>query len=190
MSLTRLCHQIIREHCNQHLSTLAIDATCGNGHDTVFLASLVELVLSFDIQSEAINNTRKRLLDHQLQQRVKLFNTSHEHIQQTLVDKQINQPIDIAMFNLGYLPKGKDPNIVTRSNSTLLAVKQVLDKLSPTGIISLLCYRGHTGGLEEFNAISQLITKISPKKWHIKKYESNNPSFDTPVLIIIQPNMN
>ena len=44
-----------------------IDATAGNGHDTVFLCSLVGetgRVLAFDIQPPAVENTNARLQQH------------------------------------------------------------------------------------------------------------------------------
>ena len=52
-----------------------IDATCGNGHDTLFLARLVPegRVLAFDISPLAINNTAARLEEHGVSERVELF---------------------------------------------------------------------------------------------------------------------
>ena len=47
----------------------AIDATTGNGHDTLFLARQVGPdghVFGFDIQEQAIQNTRRRLLHDML----------------------------------------------------------------------------------------------------------------------------
>ncbi|WP_235597825.1 methyltransferase domain-containing protein, partial [Geobacillus stearothermophilus] len=48
---------------------IAVDATVGNGHDTVFLAELVGErghVFGFDIQAEAIATARARLAEHGL----------------------------------------------------------------------------------------------------------------------------
>lgn len=55
---------------------IVIDATLGNGHDTVFLADLVGpngRVYGFDIQEEAVLNTKTRLADHELSDRATLF---------------------------------------------------------------------------------------------------------------------
>ncbi|GFR43699.1 hypothetical protein Agub_g4809, partial [Astrephomene gubernaculifera] len=46
---------------------IAVDATCGNGHDTLFLAQAVGPtghVYGYDIQEAAISSTRQRLLSH------------------------------------------------------------------------------------------------------------------------------
>jgi len=53
-----------------------VDATCGNGNDTAFLASLVGengRVFGFDIQDKAIANTTKKLTDLNLIDRVTLI---------------------------------------------------------------------------------------------------------------------
>ena len=57
-----------------------VDATCGNGKDTVFLASLVKEnghVFAFDIQKAAIENTRAVLEKSGLSERVKLILDGH-----------------------------------------------------------------------------------------------------------------
>ena len=45
-------------------SSLAIDATCGNGRDTLFLAQICS-VIGMDIQTSAIQNTEALLAEHQ-----------------------------------------------------------------------------------------------------------------------------
>ena len=55
LSLTEQAHNIIRKHLK--VGGIAIDATVGNGHDTLFLAKQVEtqgLVFGFDIQKQKI----------------------------------------------------------------------------------------------------------------------------------------
>ena len=42
--------------------SIAVDATMGNGNDTVFLASLAKEVYAFDIQEQALQNTFKRYM--------------------------------------------------------------------------------------------------------------------------------
>ena len=79
-----------------------VDATCGNGRDTLFLAELVGekgKVFSFDIQAEALSKTRRLLEANNLLSRVHLIQSGHEHIQDYVHGK-----IAAVMFNLGYLP--------------------------------------------------------------------------------------
>ena len=40
MGLTRRTHNIVREHFDERDKDVAVDATCGNGFDTEFLAIL------------------------------------------------------------------------------------------------------------------------------------------------------
>ena len=59
---------------------VVVDATVGNGHDTVFLAQLVGetgKVIGFDIQEQAIKNTTERLEKEKLIDRVELIHASH-----------------------------------------------------------------------------------------------------------------
>ena len=42
---------------------IVVDATMGNGHDTLFLAQLAKQVYAFDIQEQALEKTRKRLVE-------------------------------------------------------------------------------------------------------------------------------
>ncbi len=61
---------------------VAIDATVGNGFDTLFLAQRVGsqgLIFGFDIQEQAIASTRKRLADEHCQCSVKLYQVGHQH---------------------------------------------------------------------------------------------------------------
>src|SRR5690625_5494608 len=60
-----------------------IDATCGNGHDTLLLSTLVGNaghVLAFDVQEQAIQNTRKLLADKNLTN-VSYVHDSHAEIE-------------------------------------------------------------------------------------------------------------
>ncbi len=60
--------------------------------------------------------------------------------------------IAAVMFNLGYLP-GSDHQLVTQSSSTLRALTIAWDWLRPGGILSVIAYPGHPGGLEETLAV-------------------------------------
>ena len=81
-----------------------IDATCGNGHDTLFLAKIVGekgKVFSFDIQPEALVNTRRLLEANNLADRVHLIQSGHERM-----DSHVHEKVAAVMFNLDYLPGG------------------------------------------------------------------------------------
>ena len=60
-----------------------IDATMGNGHDTVFLCSSVGSsgrVYAFDIQEQAVISTSLLLRQENLAERARLFCCGHEHL--------------------------------------------------------------------------------------------------------------
>ena len=60
-----------------------IDATTGNGYDTLFLAEAVGhsgLVYAFDIQEQALQKTRELLAEHHCLQQVKLIHAGHEKL--------------------------------------------------------------------------------------------------------------
>ena len=62
MRITEQAHQAVRAAVRG--GEEVVDATAGNGHDTVFLAKLVGeegRVLAFDIQDAAIDATRAKL---------------------------------------------------------------------------------------------------------------------------------
>jgi tRNA A58 N-methylase Trm61 len=130
---------------------LAIDATAGNGHDTVFLAKLVGetgKVIAFDVQEQAIVSTRERLAAETLLERVKLVHGSHGLIAEHATPGSVSA----VMFNLGYLPGG-DHAVITRTEETLQALDGALGVLRPGGILTIVCYPGHEGGNEESSAV-------------------------------------
>lgn len=167
----------------------AIDATVGNGHDTVFLASLVGKsgrVFGFDIQKTAIENTKKRLHAHGLIDRVTLFQTSHECVKKFV--SPYTKKIKAAIFNLGYLPGG-DKSIVTKPSSTLKAVKAIYAMLEEGGRIVLVVYPGHEGGREEKDELLAYARTIDQREAHVLKYEYINQVNDPPFVICIEKRM-
>ena len=81
---------------------IAVDATMGNGHDTLFMAECVGktgLVYAFDIQAQAIEATKARLTDTPFEQRVQLIIHPYYHqvqlqpYQQNQLHKQAVLPI-------------------------------------------------------------------------------------------------
>lgn len=165
-----------------HPGDFAVDATVGNGHDTVFLAELVGEsghVYGFDIQEEAITASQERLKQQSLTERITLFHSGHEHLSQLIPD-HCHSKITGAIFNLGYLP-GSDKTIVTRPETTIAAVQQLLEMMAPKGIIVLVIYHGHKGGAEERDSLLAYCQRIDQKTTHVLQYQfinqQNSPAF-------------
>ena len=157
---------------------LAIDATIGNGHDTLFMAELVGAegqVFGFDIQQQALANTRQRLADAGLENRVTLIQGGHENMED-LLPCRIHGQISVIMFNLGYLPGG-DKNIITRPGTTRAAVEIATRLLAPGGIMTILVYRGHPGGQDEADTVSNALDSMRRKGFEIELQLSPGPWF-------------
>ena len=158
---------------------LAIDATAGNGHDTVFLAEHVGetgRILAFDIQPEAIAATRARITDGGLASRVTLLLASHA----AMAEHAAPGSAAAIVFNLGYLP-GADHTIITRTPETLAALGQAFTILKPGGLLAIVCYPGHPGGDEESAAVLEWSTCHSPEV--IRREDTLRPA---PFLILVQ----
>lgn len=171
ISLTETAQQIIgRSLANGHT---AIDATVGNGHDTLFLADVVGAhgrVFGFDIQKRALSMTRQRLQDYQAPARVNLFQVSHSEMVDTIPNRYHGK-IQAIMFNLGYLP-GSDKSVITRPASTLTALTQACQLLAPGGTMTVLTYSGHAGGEREALDVYQWLNRLDPADFACSAYPS------------------
>ena len=162
---------------------IAVDATAGNGHDTLFLADLVGddgFVYAFDVQKQAVDATLHRLLDHALEHRAIVLNDGHEN-----VAKYVDKPVSGAVFNLGYLP-GSDHEVITRPNTTIQALESLLKLLKIGGIIVLVIYHGHEGGKEERDEVIRFVSGLPQKYIHVLRYEFLNQKNDPPFIIALE----
>lgn len=162
---------------------IAVDATAGNGHDTLFLAQLVGddgFVYAFDVQKQAVDTTLHRLLDNALEHRALVLKDGHEN-----VAKYVNKPVAGAIFNLGYLP-GSDHEVITRPNTTIQALESLLKLLKVGGIIVLVIYHGHEGGKEERDEVIRFVSELPQKYIHVLRYEFLNQKNDPPFVIALE----
>lgn len=171
INITKLSHELLAEVKE---SNIAIDMTCGNGLDTLFLAKQASSVLAFDIQDLAILNTNKLLKDNQINN-VKIIKDSHD-----LFDKYINQKVDQVIYNLGYLPNG-DKEIKTKAKTVVASLEKVIDYLNVSGIIVIVIYLHE---LEESKSIESYVSKLGTK-YDVMKYEVLNKT-NSPYIIKIQ----
>jgi 16S rRNA C1402 N4-methylase RsmH len=151
-SLVHQAHTAITEILGD--GDIAIDATVGNGHDTLFLAREVGTagkVYGFDIEEQALDTAYKRLQGEGLEGRVSLYHAGHEAMALALPES-VKGKVVAVMFNLGYLPGG-DKARTTGIATTLAALEQARELLAPRGAISVLAYTGHPGGREEAEAV-------------------------------------
>src|SRR5699024_11443519 len=76
---------------------------------------------------------------------------------------------DLAIFNLGYLPRG-DKTIITTPASTIAAIKKLLQFIRLSGRIALVIYHGHPGGQEEKNEVLSFVTSLSQAHYEVVQY--------------------
>ncbi|NYE07625.1 tRNA A58 N-methylase Trm61 [Bacillus niacini] len=166
---------------------VVVDATLGNGHDTVFMANLVGengTVYSFDVQEDAIRTSIDRLKQHGLADRVTIFHNGHEELS-NLIPKEHHGKVKAAIFNLGYLP-GSDKSVVTRPETTISAIEQLLKIMVPEGIIILVIYHGHTEGAVERDALLAYCQDIDQKCAHVLQYRFINQQNNPPFIVAIE----
>ncbi|MHC0038940.1 tRNA 5-(aminomethyl)-2-thiouridylate-methyltransferase MnmM [Pseudoneobacillus sp. C159] len=169
------------------LGDIAVDATLGNGHDTVFLAKLVGAngkVFGFDVQEQAIENSKVRLGDHGFLERVVLIPNGHETIKKS-IPAEFHGQVKAAIFNLGYLP-GSDKSIVTKPDTTIAAIEQLLDILASGGMIVLVIYHGHPEGAVERDELMQYVQGIDQKQARVLLYQFLNQKNDPPFIVAIE----
>lgn len=160
-----------------------VDATCGNGNDTVFLAGLVGeggRVFSFDIQDRAISNTTKKLNDLELCDRVTLIKDGHQNM-----DRYIKSPLKAVMFNLGYLPSG-DHSLGTKPETTIQAISKSMELLVEGGVITVVIYYGGDSGFEEKEKVLQFLEGIDQKKFIVLRTDFINQANCPPILVCIE----
>ncbi len=160
-----------------HHGDLAVDLTAGKGRDTHVLAEAVGSmgqVVAFDLQAEALEQTRDLLQSHNFsvqswsdnqvlprQAGVFLLHACHSAIGDVL-----QHPVKAIIANLGYLPGG-DKSLTTHSTSTRQALQQALSLLSPGGRLAVTVYPAHPGGEEESSAVDQLLSNLSDDQWRV-----------------------
>jgi 16S rRNA C1402 N4-methylase RsmH len=166
---------------------LAVDATVGNGHDTVVLARAVGGeggVLGFDVQAEAIERTRNRLEENGLRASVDLIHAGHEHMAKRLPD-QVHGAVGAIMFNLGYLP-GSVSDRTTTPDTTIQALNAATTVLRPGGVITVVLYTGHEGGPEEARAVDAWAADRPQERFRVLSYQFVNQRNDPPRLVAVE----
>lgn len=180
--ITQWCARFIREQVQP--GDICIDATMGNGNDTLLLSQLSGengKVFAFDIQEMALSNTLKRLETEQAPHNYTLLMKSHIHMQEYAEKASVS----CIVFNFGYLPGG-DHTKATQAASSIEALEQGLTLLKKNGLMSLCIYSGGDSGFAERDAILSWLQALDPKKYLVIKSEYfNRPNYPPiPVLVI------
>ncbi|MEQ9811093.1 tRNA (mnm(5)s(2)U34)-methyltransferase [Streptococcus jiangjianxini] len=170
-------HDFLKEVLDSQSVTL--DATMGNGNDTVFLAKRSHKVYAFDVQRKALEKTGQRLLAEGLNN-VDLILDGHENL-----DRYISESIQAAIFNLGYLPSA-DKAIITKPHTTLQAIDKVIKRLAEGGRLAIMIYYGHEGGQMEKDAVLDYVSQLDQKAYTVMLYQALNQVNTPPFLVMVE----
>lgn len=177
---TELAWTILRDAVKA--GDLVIDATAGNGHDTVFLAGCVGengRVLAFDVQEAAIRSASERVGAAGFSSRVEFHQESHA----AMANHAAPGSVAVVMFNLGYLP-GDDHQLTTETAETLAALDAAVLVLKPGGVVSVVCYPGHAAGAGESAAVEAWMTSRAASGWRLAKYAMLGTLRPAPFLLV------
>lgn len=180
LRITEYAHELLKQTVKE--GDIVVDATMGNGHDTLFLAKLVGeegKVVAYDVQERAIQLTRERLVANGLLHRTELRKNSHA---------EMDMPKDSCsamVFNLGYLP-GSDKSLTTLPETTIIALQKALDAVKVGGIIVIVVYPGHPEGKAEEAALEKFMENLPYPHFIILKHQFMNSVKCPPFIYAVE----
>ena len=162
---------------------VAADFTMGNGHDTEFLSKTVGesgKVYAFDIQSKAIDNTKKHLVESGCPLNYALHQVSHDR-----ANEFIDGKIKAGMFNLGYMPGSGNKKLTTMRKTTMPAVRRAIDMLGRDAILLIAVYPGHAEGEAEGRELTEYLSTLDRRIYTVGQFRMlNSPT--SPFFMIIE----
>ncbi|MBR3840029.1 MAG: class I SAM-dependent methyltransferase [Erysipelotrichales bacterium] len=156
---------------------IAIDFTCGQGFDTLFLGKHYEHVVAFDIQEDAIKQSQQRITEQGL------FNVEFHQVSHDQFDEYVAS-FDAGIFNLGYLPHG-DSSITTQGNIVITALEKGTKLLTSKGKIVVVCYPGFNQGLKESEEVEKWLSTLPSKEFDVVHISLVNRK-SAPYILVIE----
>lgn len=166
-----------------------VDGTCGNGHDTFFLAECLRRldlggqcpIYSFDVQESALAAAR-RLLADMPEHGATFLLADHAALRQSLAERGVTEII-LAVYNLGFLP-GSDKSLTTNAARTLPSLTEAAALMLPGGLLCVHAYGGHGGGLDELTAVDSWFCGLAADTWQAARYEMCNKGRNPEALFL------
>ena len=174
---------------------LAVDLTAGRGRDTLMLWRAVAAngrVLAFDIQEEALSDTRCLLEEEGApcfrvekcradRQRAGVYLVHDDHARMAAY---LAERPRVVIANLGYLPGG-DPSTTTLPETTRTALANALESLLPGGRLVCVVYVAHPGGADEARQVEDLLGALSSRDWFVVRMQVAN-RHEAPYLLVAE----
>ena len=179
--ITSWVHHFLEDHVQ--LGDICIDATMGNGNDTVLLSRLVGeagRVVAFDIQLMALDNTSEKLKKEGCPENYELVLDSHEVMGAYVKENTVS----CITFNLGYLPGG-DHAKATKGESSIRAIETGLGLLKKKGLMTVCIYSGGDSGFEEKDAVLAYLRALDSKKYLVIVSEYANRPNNPPIPVLV-----
>ncbi len=179
MNTLTIVHDFLRRQVAP--GAFCIDATAGKGRDTALLCRLTGeqgRVLAFDIQADAVRQTRALLAEQGLHAEV--IQDSHANMARYASPGTV----DCIVFNFGRLPGG-DPKIFTTAETSLPAIDAGLALLRPGGVMALALYYGKENGYGERDAVLAHLRALDDRAYTVLACDWLNRKNDPPLPIFI-----
>ena len=185
LTAVQLTHRLLRSLLPA--GGLYLDATCGNGHDTLFLCRLAGPaghVIGLDIQPMAVQATNALLARHGM-----------EHIGQAILADHRDLlrfapagSADCVMFNFGWLP-GSPHQIHSQAEASLAAVQAALTALKPGGVLSAVLYSGKVIGQSEKQAVLACLQSLPLAQYTVlvSRFANWAETAPLPCLVVKRP---
>ena len=210
--VTYWCHHFVKNQVKK--GDICIDATAGNGHDTLLLCSLVEgsnkdgrdsymqIEKGFVEKSVGRHNEKNGGKVYSFDIQMKALEATKEKVLASGFSKElilINDGhenirkhipaseqglVSCVMFNFGYLPGG-DHNIVTKEKTSIKAIEASLDVLKRGGLVSLCIYSSKEMGHAEKDAILAWLKMLDSQKYLVIVSEYYNRNNDPPIPALV-----
>lgn len=177
-----LVRAILQDSLGRCEASVAIDATCGRGSDTITLGQLLGpkgRVHAIDVQETAVAETKLRY-DAEVAASCSGMAalTAHCASHADLSFLQLH-PDGVAsvVYNLGWYPGlGANRAIITEVDSTVQSLREATGLLALRGVIIVTAYPGHPGGEEEAGAVERYFADLNPRVWNynLVRYPNRN----------------
>jgi len=136
-------------------------------------------VFAFDVQEAALIETRKRVPGEM----TTLIHAGHETMRAHL-PAELHGKTSAVMFNLGYLP-GTDKTLITRTETTMIAVREALELLKPAGVLTVVVYPGHEGGADEGRSMAEWAATLDSRLFEVQHLRPVNRAASPPELWVV-----
>ncbi len=166
-----------------HPGDIVVDATAGNGYDTLFLADCVGrdgVVYAFDIQAAAVAATNTVISACNAD--VRVLHAGHHEMLSHIDAIHIGR-VKAVVFNLGYLPGG-DKGMVTQADTTLQGIEQALEVLCADGSLIVVCYM-HDDGRTEYEQVRTWLTNLPQQRASVLECNFRNQVGNPPMAFVV-----